>query len=409
MASRRAGTALLLAALALAPAGRAAPADAPLPEPGLRIDRDNARRFSHLMPEFVLRWIVEGAWLGEEARVSLRVGPTRPAPLPASYLAATQRRAGGVMLRPDGMVTGWTAGLPFPEPAPPELAAKIVWNQYYRWRGDQYVIDSYRTLQTDRWGNRRETRGIFELLTLAGRTDGGGDPELPGNGRRLRTASRLIFTHPPQSRWQTTLFYRYLDPKRDDDVYVYLPSTRRVLRVQGGRRCVPVRGSDFTPDDFFGFDGRVWEHEWRVVHEGPALALAHQASLPTRLDARGAWPVDEAWEVRDVWVVEGVPKDGGYCYGRRRLWIDRFHVFYAEVWDPAGVFWKGFVSTWAHRPVETGESAPVWGGTGAYDFQSRHLTFVTIGRPQSGRGYRIGGSGLGPADFTPGALRRLGR
>lgn len=381
------------------------------PEPGVRIDHSNLRHYAHLLPEHAIRWIRDGAWLGEEGRVSIEVGETRPAPLPPSFLEASARHAGEARLGEEGVLEGWTAGLPFPEPGEPELGAKILWNQYYRWRGDQTVIDTYRTLQTDRWGNHRETRGIFELLTVAGRTDQGGATELAGNGRRLRTASKLVFTHPSEARWQTTLSYRYRDPTRDDDVWIYLPSTRRVLRVQGGRRCSPVRGSDLTPDDFFGFDGRVWEHRWQVVREGLALALVHQSAIPPRLDAGGAWPEGEKWELRRVWVVEGVPRDPDYCYGRRRLWVDQenFLVLHSEVWDPAGEYWKGFLSTYGYAVVENGEPAPVWGGTGAYDFQNRHLTFVTIGEPELGIGYRIGGGDLGLADFTPTALRRLGR
>lgn len=375
------------------------------------IDHANVARYAHLLSEGAVRWIRDGGWLGPRGRVTLRVGATRPTPLPPSYREATRRWSTGIRLTEAGPLEGWVAGMPFPDPQPPRLAEKILWNQYYRWRGDEIVIDGYRTTQTDRRGRRRETRGVFQLLTLSGRSAPDAPPELGRNLRALRTASKLIFTHPPTSRWQTTLFYRYADPRRDDDVYLYLPSTRRVLRVQGGRRCAPVRGSDFTPDDFFGFDGRVYEHVWRLVGEAEVLALVHQERLPPRLDAYGIWPVGESFEVREVWIVEETPKDAGYCYGRRRLWIDRetFHVLYADVWDRSGVYWKGFLSTYAHRAIESGEAAPVWGGTGAYDFQSGHSTFVTIGPPELGGGYRIDGHTLGVTDFTPGALLRRGR
>jgi len=403
----------MLVALLLALAARATD-EAPkprLPRPGDVIDAENVAAYAHLLPEYAMRWIRDGAWFGEEARPVLPVGETRPAPLPPSYLEATRRHRGEPHLGADGEIEGWTAGLPFPDPEGPELGAKIMWNHYYRWRGDDTVIDSYRTLQTDRWGNRRETRGIFQLLTIKGRTDRPTDDVFLRDRRGIRTASKLIFTWPPESRWQTTLFYRYLDPTRDDAAYVYLPTTRRVLRVQSGQRCAPVRGSDFTPDDFFGFDGRVWEHRWQVVREGKTLAIAHQRHLPPRLDERNAWPVDETWELRDVWVVEGHPRDEGHCYGKRRLWIDKesFQVLHADVWDRSDEFWKGFLSMYAHRTVDDGQAAPVWGGTGAYDFQTRHLTFVTVGESEIGIGYLINGSDLGLADFTPNALLRLGR
>jgi len=401
-----------LAALLLFVASHAS-AEAALPKPGDVIDHTNYRQYEALLSEGAIRWLRDGGFLGEDARVSIRVGETRPAPLPPRYLAASQRHSAGVALGADGDVTGWTAGLPFPAPTEPDLGAKIVWNHYYRWRGDDYVLDTYRTSQTDRLGNQRETRGVFQLLTIAGRTTRAeGEPtELGSNPRRLRWVSRLVFTHPNAARYQTTLSYRYLDPRRDDDVWVYLPSTRRVLRVQGGQRCSPVRGSDFTPDDFFAFDGRVFEQDWKVVGEGQTLAVMHQKHLPPKLDAHGAWPLDEDWELRDVWVVEGHPKDDRYCYGKRRMWIDKenFQVLHADVYDPQGVYWKGFLSSYAQRAAKSGQVGPTWGGTLATDFQSQHLTYVLPGAPEWGLGYELDGSDLTPNDFTPEALLRLGR
>jgi hypothetical protein len=137
----------------------------------------------------------------------------------------------------------------------------------------------------------------------------------------------------------------------------------------------------------------------------------HQKNVPPKLDERGAWPVDEEWELRDVWIVEGTPKDSGYCYGRRRMWVDKesFQVLYADAYDPNDVYWKGFVSSYAERPVASGQVGPVWGGTVATDFQNGHLTYVLPGPSEWGQGYTIDGSDLTPNDFTPEALLRLGR
>lgn len=410
---RRAGALLaLLGGIGIGLAAGARAEEPELPAPGTVIDAGNVKRYAGLLSEGALRWIRDGAWFGQKGRVTLRVAPTRPAPLPLRFLAASERHVGDVRLRQDGVLEGWAAGLPFPRPAEPDLAAKIMWNQYYRWRGDDYVLDTYRTTQTDRFGNHRETRGVFKLLTVAGRTDREEPTALPDDRRRLRTASMIVFTYPQAGRYQTTLFYRYLDPTRDDDVYVYLPSTRRVLRVQGGQRCTPVRGSDLAPDDFFGFDGRVFEQHWRVVSEGKVLALVHQRHVPPQLDpAVGAWPQDEEFELRDAWLVEGTPKDDGYCYGPRRMWIDQenFNVLWADVYDRAGVYWKGFLSGYAHYEVGNGEAGPVWGGTAAWDFQGEHLTYVAPGPSEWGLGYEVSPGTLRLPEFTPEALLRIGR
>jgi hypothetical protein len=133
--------------------------------------------------------------------------------------------------------------------------------------------------------------------------------------------------------------------------------------------------------------------------------------VPVELDEHGVWPADEQWELRPVWIVEGVPRDSGYCYGRRRLWIDRetSMVLYADTWDHKGDYWRGFVSTYTHQLLGDGQRGPVWTGTGGYNFQVGHATYVTIGPPERGLGYRVNASDLSLADFTPVALLRTGR
>jgi hypothetical protein len=41
----------------------------------------------------------------------------------------------------------------------------------------------------------------------------------------------------------------YDDPQRLPEVYVFVPSLRRSLRLSAGARCAPAQGTDFTTDD----------------------------------------------------------------------------------------------------------------------------------------------------------------
>ena len=36
--------------------------------------------------------------------------------------------------------------------------------------------------------------------------------------------------------------YRYLDPVKDDDMWLYVPALRRTLRAEAGQRSTPVQG-----------------------------------------------------------------------------------------------------------------------------------------------------------------------
>jgi hypothetical protein len=54
---------------------------------------------------------------------------------------------------------------------------------------------------------------------------------------------------PEQGKYTTTLDISYADVTRLDDIYIYLPSTRRPLRMSEASRCAPVPGSDFTYEE----------------------------------------------------------------------------------------------------------------------------------------------------------------
>src|SRR5262249_61860969 len=57
------------------------------------------------------------------------------------------------------------------------------------------------------------------------------------------------------------------------------------------------------------------------------------------------------WEPRDVWVVEGTPKQEQYAYGKRVLFIDKetYYVAYSDIYDKAGQLWKVWINQWGFR------------------------------------------------------------
>jgi Protein of unknown function (DUF1329) len=72
------------------------------------------------------------------------VGPRRPILLPKQYISDTEKYSGQVKLRrlDTGGYTldGYVAGVPFPNPTEPDLAAKLMYNGYYRF--EDYIYDT---------------------------------------------------------------------------------------------------------------------------------------------------------------------------------------------------------------------------------------------------------------------------
>ena len=64
--------------------------------------------------------------------------------------------------------------------------------------------------------------------------------------------------YPRDTAGTTTLEIRYADPKREDDLYVYVPSIRRVRRAPPIQRCATIPPSEFNFDDINSFNAKKY-------------------------------------------------------------------------------------------------------------------------------------------------------
>ncbi len=61
--------------------------------------------------------------------------------------------------------------------------------------------------------------------------------------------ARYFVFSPEQTRYTTELAQQPDDPQRVQEIYVFLPSLRRSLRLSSAARCSPILGSDWVQDD----------------------------------------------------------------------------------------------------------------------------------------------------------------
>jgi hypothetical protein len=151
-----------------------------------------------------------------------------------------------------------------------------------------------------------------------------------------------------------SLTWRYRDPTKRDSVWAFVPALRRVRAVSPANRSDGYLGSDISGDDGFFFDGKPQDFDWKLVGKRDALRVVDPDSVggPITVDPApgGGWegltwdnppmagyqdpnwtgvawaPINGALAKRPVWVIEAVPKDKYYLYGKIQLWID------AETW-----------------------------------------------------------------------------
>jgi hypothetical protein len=343
---------LVLAALALLSVPGAAIADVKARDTITATNIDQAKEL--ISPG--LEWCVRHGW-------PLKIAETKKIPWPKAYREATEKFAAQVKLAPDGLtLQNYVAGQPFPviDTNDPQIATKVMWNYEYKF------------VTTDDVDLRN-----FDADT--GTIYGGSTPMsverhfLLDHFRVLRYVGRLY--QDPKPTWQTSegyqtksslhpvlepfdlkgvggLTFRYFDPSKQDDTWLYLPSLRRVRRLSSAQRSDALFGQDTDVDSYYGYAGHIAWMTWKYLGKKPMLGCMHAENYPVKWAAGGNdFAFDDVWEKRNVHVVEGVSKLAQYAYSKRVLFIDdeMWAVPYSDIYDRAGQLWKIWVNQFSMR------------------------------------------------------------
>ena len=95
-------------------------------KPGDVITTDNAYKVAELLSPGNYQLVRGG--------MQLRIVPTDRLEWPPPFRSATEKYSSQVQLTPDGALTGYVAGQPFPllDPNDPQMATKVMWNYSFR-------------------------------------------------------------------------------------------------------------------------------------------------------------------------------------------------------------------------------------------------------------------------------------
>jgi hypothetical protein len=145
--------------------------------------------------------------------------------------------------------------------------------------------------------------------------------------------------------------YRYLDPSRQDDSWLYLPQLRRVRRLSSSQRSDALFGQDTDIDSYYGYSGHVAWNRYRLLGEKTLLATMHAKHMPAKWQSPEDYFYDDVWEPRQVWVIEARSTLPQYAYGHRVLFIDKeaLVVCSSDIYDRAGQLWKIWVNHYSFR------------------------------------------------------------
>lgn len=349
--------AVALAMLATAPAR----ADV---NPGDVINKDNKDKVTDLVSPGVM-WCIEHG-------MTMKIVPYQKIEWNPRYKEATEKYSGQVKLSADGRtIENHVGGLPFPniDPNDPNVALKIMFNYEYK----PFVTDdqdlrnfdadtgtvSDKPLEVERHYILDHLRTLF----YTGRLYVDPKPVLLPNTDGVRAKQSLHpILEPFDLKGVGLTGIRYLDPDRQDDTWLYLPTLRRVRRLSSAQRSDALFGQDTDVDSYGGYAGQIPWFNWKFLGSKKMLGTFHAEKFPVEYCPGGAdFIYCDNWEPRDVWVLEGTAKQAQYAYGKRVLFIDKetYYITYSDIYDKAGQLWKVWVNQFGFR----NKAAPGYGDT----------------------------------------------
>jgi hypothetical protein len=304
-----------------------------------------------------LKWI-----LGRGMR--MRIIDSVPVPLPKAFKEATEQYSGQVKMAADGLsVENYVAGHPFPniDTNDPEVAKKIMYNFERHWTDTDDLDLTNFDADTGSIGRDGEPLSVekhfvidhFRRLYFTGRLRVDPKPIFEPNKDQAHYKESLHpIIEPFDLKGTGFTYYRYLDPQRHDDSWLYLPQLRRVRRLSSAQRSDALFGQDTDIDSYYGYAGSVAWMDWKFLGEKTVLGAFHAENWPVKWGTGSAdFIFDDVWEPREVYVVEGISKLPQYAYSKRVIFVDKesFVIPHSDIYDSAGELWKIWVNLYRMR------------------------------------------------------------
>jgi hypothetical protein len=323
-------------------------------QPGDKIGPDNVDKVKDLISPG-LEWCVKRG-------MPMTIVETKKIEWPAPYKEATEKYAAQVKLAEDGLrIENYVAGQPFPviDPNDPMVAFKIMWNFEHKpaitddldlrnFDADTGAIEPMKPLSIEKHFLLDHARTLY----YTGRLYADPKPEYEPNPSKYRNQFGLYpVLEPFDLKGVGAVGNRYIDPGKQDDQWLYLPTLRRVRRLSTAQRSDALFGQDTDIDSYYGYNGHIAWMSWKFLGERDLLAAMHAVNYPVKWADPADWAFDDVWEKRRVYVIEGISKLPQYAYSKRIIFIDKeaWVVPYSDIYDRAGELWKIWINDWSYR------------------------------------------------------------
>lgn len=346
---------------------------------GMMLDKESAHAADGLLPPEILKFYKTGDFYNPIMRYPAEKwweGPEWDKASAENATAIDLDAQNNLIDKKTGKFPGNMQGWPFPniDAKDPKAAVKIYWNnQIAIWHGIGNSAFYLNITMLNRTGVDRNLRVFtYQNHWIAA------PPRLVAaeNPQHVLEESLTVVEGPQDVYGTAQLGIRFSDDKQDLN-WAYVPALRRVRETSPANRSDGFLGSDISQDDGAYFDGKVTNFDFKLVGESEILCPADPVSLqgvyPKRLPSPaypGGWrdftrpdmsasgftkagwkgvpwaPADQSLVLRPVWIIEAIPHDRYYLYGKIELIIDKqsFEGCYNRKWSWQGELLHDYMS-----------------------------------------------------------------
>jgi outer membrane lipoprotein-sorting protein len=203
----------------------------------------------------------------------------------------------------------------------------------------------------DKSGSVRQRETLRQRITLGRKSDD------------IAYKDLVMFTS-PQVKGLATLTWTYMNPKRQADTWLWVPSLKKIRKISQANADDSFLGSDFTNEDIL--TRRFEDETYKLIGEESFKGYTCEFDKKTY------------YKDAPCFVIEAKPKRSPWYYSKRILWVDKKTGggIYEEMYDPLGRMFKTIFKNFVIYNV-SGKEYPAQALLEVKDLRTGHRTVIT--------------------------------
>ncbi len=266
------------------------------------------------------KYIPKNCWPGEHIRLRNE---------------ATERYGGEPYLDDKGHIQNYKAGIPFPDS---NKNVELAWNfvkarNYGQKQWSQFITAIIAKNGHTRYGSVENSHFWFNGLLY-----GDNKPLYTPNVNNYDFFHTVGYKAPYDLRGVVSVTYRYDDPDRQDDMWIYLPTLRKVRRLSTTQRWDKLPGGlDNTYDSTTGFQGKPTNYEWKYLGRKVLLCGHNSKHQFQQLKRKPGGIPDQQYQRVNTIILQYTPKIySPISKGVMYLDPESYCSYYSEFYDKSG-------------------------------------------------------------------------